>query len=124
MSVGTSNFLRSSVKSVSEKALMQSYVPLRLASIPCSQNESRTPSEIFAPVDPRRITHGHPADRHRGAGRQDCVGVDDAMDPHLAAWAHDTAGEQGSTGGQETSVADAPPVEVGMRSNQDIVTDN
>jgi hypothetical protein len=48
MSVGTSNFLRSSVKSVSEKALMQSNVALRLLLIPWRQYDSRTPSETFA----------------------------------------------------------------------------
>ena len=49
ISVGTSNFFRSSVKSVSENALMQSYDALEPASIPCSQNESRRPCETFAP---------------------------------------------------------------------------
>src|SRR6266404_2258773 len=38
--VGTSTFLRSSVKSVSEKALMQSYAPIIDTCIPCSQNVS------------------------------------------------------------------------------------
>src|SRR5947199_5721114 len=49
ISVGTSNFLRSSVKSVSENALMQSMTPLKPASIPWSQNESRRPCETLAP---------------------------------------------------------------------------
>jgi len=50
MSVGTSNFLRSSVRSVSEKALMQKYEAGRPAIIPWSQNDSRTPSDTFAPL--------------------------------------------------------------------------
>src|SRR5665648_37038 len=49
ISVGTSNFLRSSVKSVSEKALMQSKVFLAPACIPWSQNESIMPSETLEP---------------------------------------------------------------------------
>ena len=49
ISVGTSNFFEVSVKSVSEKALMQSYAALRPACMPCSQNASRTPCETFEP---------------------------------------------------------------------------
>ena len=48
MSVGTSIFRRSYVKSVSEKALTQSSTPLKLARSPCSQNESRSPCETLA----------------------------------------------------------------------------
>src|SRR4029077_10997276 len=48
-SVGTSIFLRSSVRSVSENALMQKYEAGRPAIIPWSQKDSRTPSEILAP---------------------------------------------------------------------------
>src|SRR5205085_4844635 len=47
--VGTSIFFKSSVKSVSEKALMQSMTPLKPACIPCIQNESRSPCDTFAP---------------------------------------------------------------------------
>ena len=49
-SVGTSNFFRSSVKSVSENALMQSRAFLWPAIMPCSQNLSRTPCETVAPA--------------------------------------------------------------------------
>src|SRR5690242_21427583 len=45
ISVGTSNFFRSSVRSVSENALMQKYEAGMPAIIPCSQNELRTRSE-------------------------------------------------------------------------------
>ena len=41
--------LRSSVKSVSENALMQSMTPGNPACIPCSQNQSRRPCETFEP---------------------------------------------------------------------------
>src|SRR6266850_5736219 len=49
ISVGTSIFLRSSVRSVSENALMQKYEAGKPAIIPWSQNDSRTPSETLAP---------------------------------------------------------------------------
>ncbi|MDD5371368.1 MAG: hypothetical protein PHQ40_19990 [Anaerolineaceae bacterium] len=49
ISVGTSNFLRSSVKSVSEKALVQSKVFLAPACMPWSQNESIIPCETLTP---------------------------------------------------------------------------
>jgi len=49
ISVGTSIFFRSSVRSVSENALTQKYDAGRPAIIPWSQNDSRTPSEILAP---------------------------------------------------------------------------
>src|SRR5882724_7676683 len=48
-SAGTSIFLRSSVRSVSENALMQKYEAGRPAIIPWSQKDSRTPSETLAP---------------------------------------------------------------------------
>src|SRR5262245_33957770 len=48
MSVGTSIFLRSSVQSVSENALMQSITALKPACIPCSQNASRRPCDTGA----------------------------------------------------------------------------
>ena len=44
-----SNFLRSSVRSVSEKALMQSYAPLTPTVMLISQNESRSPWETVLP---------------------------------------------------------------------------
>ena len=49
VSVGTSIFFRSSVMSVSEKALIQKYAAGIPAIIPCSQKDSRTPSKTFAP---------------------------------------------------------------------------
>jgi hypothetical protein len=49
MSVGTSIFFRSSVRSVSENALIQKYAAGKPAIIPWSQNDSRRPSETFAP---------------------------------------------------------------------------
>jgi hypothetical protein len=50
--------------------------------------------------DPRRITHGHPADRHRGARRQDPVDLDDPVDPHFGACPNDGSGEQGNARGE------------------------
>lgn len=47
--VGTSNLFRSSVRSVSEKALMQKYDAGKPAIMLCSQNDAPTPSEISAP---------------------------------------------------------------------------
>ena len=47
--VGTLIIFRSSVKSVSENALMQSYSALSPPIIPWIQNESRKPSLTFAP---------------------------------------------------------------------------
>jgi len=49
INVGTSNFFKSSVKSVSENALMQSSVFLCPAIIPCIQNASIIPCDTFAP---------------------------------------------------------------------------
>lgn len=63
-------------------------------------------------VDPGWITHGDPAGRRRGARREDGADLDDPVDPHLAACSQDTAGEQGSTGGQEAPVAGVRPVQV------------
>ena len=44
------DLLRSSVRSVSEKTLMQSYTPLKPACMPSSQNVSRTPCDTVAPA--------------------------------------------------------------------------
>ncbi len=52
--VGMSNFLRSSVMSVSEKALMQSSAPLRPTCIDHSQNASRRP--YVQPRSARRMS--------------------------------------------------------------------
>src|SRR5262249_878338 len=49
INVGTSMRLRSSVRSVSENALMQKQAPGKPHIMLWSQNDSRTPSEIFAP---------------------------------------------------------------------------
>src|SRR5574341_2337132 len=49
ISVGTSNFFRSSVKSVSENALMQSYAFLWPDIMPCSHHELMSPWETLAP---------------------------------------------------------------------------
>src|SRR5216684_918987 len=47
--VGTSNFFRSSVRSVSENALMQSCAPLRPTCIDHAQKASLTPCDTFDP---------------------------------------------------------------------------
>jgi hypothetical protein len=49
ISVGTSNFFRSSVIVGFGERLDAEVAALKPAIIPCSQNESRTPSETFAP---------------------------------------------------------------------------
>ena len=49
ISVGTSNRFRSSVKSVSEKALMQSYAALKTAHHSLPPPVSIIPCETFAP---------------------------------------------------------------------------
>src|SRR6185437_9128729 len=49
ISVGMSNLFRSSVRSVSENALMPKYEAGNPAIIACIQNDSRTPSETLAP---------------------------------------------------------------------------
>ena len=57
--VGTSIFFRSSVKSVSENALMQSY-PALSPHMLCSQNESRKPCETLLPgrlAPPALLSH-------------------------------------------------------------------
>ena len=47
--IGTSSALRSSVKSVSENALTQSYAAARFTSIPWRQKSSRAPCDTFDP---------------------------------------------------------------------------
>ena len=47
--IGTSRAFRSSVKSVSENALTQSYAAARFTSIPWRQKSSRAPCETFEP---------------------------------------------------------------------------
>jgi hypothetical protein len=72
-------------------------------------------------IDLRRVTNGHPADRDRGAWRQDGVDLDDAVYPNLAALSGDATGEQGRTGGKEAAIADPRAVDMGMRADQNIV---
>src|SRR4029078_12143864 len=50
ISVGTSNFFRSSVVSVSENALMQKYEPGKAHIMRCHQKEEIKPCERFAPA--------------------------------------------------------------------------
>ena len=74
--------------------------------------------------DLRRITHGNPADRDRRTRRQDRIDLHDAMYPHLAARPRDASREQGSTSSQETTVAHPGAIDVSMRPDQDIITDD
>jgi len=76
------------------------------------------------PEDLRRVTHGDPADRHRGSGGQDGVDLDDPVDPHFRVLSQGTAGKQGSAGGQEAPVADPGPVHVRVRPHQHVIADD
>ena len=50
--------------------------------------------------------------------------MDHAADPHLASRACHAPREQGRGSGQEAAVAHPCPVDMGMRADQDIITDD